>query len=144
MVEKVRKYLLEHVPLANEFKEILVDFLGEDPTSYSIEPILTDTIVKQYSDGGTLRQFIFQFSSREFYDNSVIQNIENLGFYENFSKAIEYNNYHGILPEIDGVQSIKCNSGGVLENAESGTAKYNIQMTIEYYKDNITNEIISI
>ena len=82
MIEKIRDYFKENVTLAEEFDNILVDFLGEDATSYSIEPIPVEPVLKSYADGGSLRQYVFQFGSREFYDDSVAQNINNLGFYE--------------------------------------------------------------
>ena len=144
MVEKLKEYFLEHVQLASEFKNILVDFLGEEATTYTIEPIPVETIVRPYSDGGSLRQFVFQFGSREYYDNGVAQNIDNLDFYDKFQDEIEYNNNHGILPNIEGIQSIECTTGGVLDGAESGTAKYIIQMKVKYYKDANKNKIISI
>lgn len=135
MVEKLKEYFIEHVQLASEFKNILVDFLGEEATTYVIEPIPEQEIVTPYTDGGSLNQFIFQFGSREFYDDGVAQNIENLDFYEKFKEEIEANNKNGILPDIEGIQSIECTTGGTLDGAESGTAKYIIQMKIKYYKE---------
>ena len=135
MVEKLKDYFMEHVQLASEFKNILVDFLGEEATTYVIEPIPEQEIVTPYTDGGSLNQFIFQFGSREFYDDGVAQNIENLDFSEKFKKEIENNNKNDILPDIDGIQSIECTTGGTLDGAESGTAKYIIQMKIIYYKE---------
>jgi hypothetical protein len=135
MVEKIKDYFIEHVQLASEFKNILVDFLGEEATTYTIEPIPVETIITPYADGGSLRQFVFQFGSREFYDDGVAQNIENLDFYEKFKNEIETNNKNGVLPDIDGIQSIECTTGGTLDGAESGTAKYIIQMKIIYYKE---------
>jgi hypothetical protein len=135
MVEKLKDYFMKHVQLASEFKNILVDFLGEEATTYVIEPIPEQEIVTPYTDGGSLNQFIFQFGSREFYDDGVAQNIENLDFYEKFKKEIETNNKNGVLPDIDGIQSIECTTGGTLDGAESGTAKYIIQMKIIYYKE---------
>jgi hypothetical protein len=135
MVEKLKDYFMEHVQLASEFKNILVDFLGEEATTYTIEPIPVETIITPYTDGGSLRQFVFQFGSREFYDDGVAQNIENLDFYEKFKNEIETNNKNGVLPDIDGIQSIECTTGGTLDGAESGTAKYIIQMKIKYYKE---------
>lgn len=135
MVEKLKEYFLQHVQLASEFKNILIDFLGEEATTYVIEPIPEQEIVTPYTDGGSLNQFIFQFGSREFYDDGVAQNIENLDFYEKFKKEIETNNKNGVLPDIDGIQSIECTTGGTLDGAESGTAKYIIQMKIIYYKE---------
>lgn len=135
MVEKLKDYFLEHVQLASEFKNILIDFLGEEATTYTIEPIPVEIINTPYVDGGSVRQFVFQFGSREFYDNGVAQNIENLDFYEKFQEEIETNNKNKVLPDIEGIQSIECTTHGVLDGAESGTGKYIIQMKIKYYKE---------
>lgn len=144
MVEKLKDYFLQHIQLASEFKNILVDFLGEEATTYVIEPIPEQEIVTPYVDGGSLCQFIFQFGSREFYDDGVAQNIENLDFYERFKEEIEYNNKNHILPDIDNIQSIECTTHGTLDGAESGTAKYIIQMKITYYKDKNTINYVSL
>ena len=45
------------------------------------------------------------------------------------------NNKNKVLPDIDGIQSIECTTHGTLDGAESGTAKYIIQMKIKYYKE---------
>lgn len=135
MVEKLKDYFKEYVSLAEEFKNILVDFLDKEAITYTIEPIPTDYKVTPYSDGGSLRQYVFQFSSREFYDESVAQQIENLGFYEKFQKEIEKNNNTGILPDIDGIQSIECLNYGTIQDVQTGTAKYGIQMRITYYEE---------
>ena len=84
MVEKIKEYFIENVRLADEFETILIDFLGNEAITYTIEPVPVEPIVRQYTDGGSLRQFVFQFGSREYYDNGVAQNIENLDFYEKF------------------------------------------------------------
>lgn len=135
MIEKIRDYFKSKVTLAKEFDNILVDFLGEDATSYSIEPIPVEPKLKPYTDGGSLNQYVFQFGSREFYDNSVAQNINNLGFYEKFQEEIETNNKNGVLPEITGIQSIECLNNGTIQDVQSGTAKYVIQMRITYEKE---------
>ena len=135
MIEKIRDYFKSKVTLAKEFDNILVDFLGEDATSYSIEPIPVEPVLKSYADGGSLRQYVFQFGSREFYDNSVAQNINNLGFYEKFQEEIETNNKNGVLPDIKGIQSIECLNNGTIQDVQSGTAKYVIQIRITYEKE---------
>lgn len=135
MIEKIRDYFKNNVTLAEEFDNILVDFLGEDATTYSIEPIPTEQVLKSYADGGSLRRYVFQFGSREFYDNSVAQNINNLGFYEKFQNEIETNNKNGVLPDITGIQSIECLNNGTIQDVQSGTAKYVIQMRITYEKE---------
>ena len=135
MIEEIRKYFLENVTLAKEFDNILADFLGDEATSYTIEPIPTDVVLRQYRDGGSLNQLIFQFGSREFYDNSVAQNINNLDFYEKFQEEIERNNKNNVLPDIKGIQSIECLNNGTIQDVQNGTAKYIIQMRITYEKE---------
>lgn len=135
MVDKLRQYFLNHVTLAEEFKRILADFLGDDATDYTIETIPIEPVLKQYADGSYLGQLTFQFGSREYYDDSDNQNIENLDFYERFQQEIEENNKNGILPDIEGIQSIECLSNGTIQDVENKTAKYIIQMRITYFRD---------
>lgn len=144
MVEELKKYFMENVTLAEEFKRILIDFLGDDATDYTIETIPIDPILKEYTDGSYLGQLTFQFGSREYYDDSDEQNAKNLEFYENFQKQIEYNNKHHILPNIDGIQSIECLSNGTIQDVENKTAKYIIQMRITYFRDNNDDSYISL
>lgn len=135
MVEKIKDYFIAHVRLAEEFETILIDFLGNEAVTYTIEPVPVEPVVRPYADGGSLRQFVFQFGSREYYDNGVAQNIENLGFYEKFKEEIEDNNKNGILPDIDGIQAIECLTDGTIQDVQNGTAKYIIQMRILYIKE---------
>ena len=135
MVDKIREYFLENVTLAQEFDNILADFLGDEATSYTIETIPVEPILRQYTDGSSLNQLVFQFGSREFYDNSVAQNINNLGFYERFQDEIETNNKNGVLPNIKGIQSIECLNNSTIQDVQNGTAKYVIQMRITYEKE---------
>lgn len=135
MVDKLRQYFIEHTTLEEGFKSILADFLGDDATDYTIETISIEPVLKQYTDGSYLGQLTFQFGSREYYDDSDNQNIDNLGFYERFQQEIEENNKNGILPNIEGIQSIECLSNGTIQDVENKTAKYIIQMRITYFKD---------
>lgn len=135
MIEEIRNYFLKNVSLTKEFDNILADFLGDEATSYTIEPIPVEPKLRPYRDGGSLNQYVFQFGSREFYDNSVAQNINNLGFYERFQEEIETNNKNGVLPNIKGIQSIECLNNGTIQNVQNGTAKYVIQMRITYEKE---------
>ena len=144
MIEKIKEYFINNVTLVEDFKNILVDYLEEDATSYVIEPIPVEPVIKQYRDGGSLNQFVFQFGSKEYYDSSETQNIENLDFYERFKNEIESNNKNGVLPDIKGIQSIECLNNGTIQNVQEGTAKYIIQMRITYYKDMYESEVPSL
>lgn len=135
MIEKIKEYFINNIQLAQEFENILVDFIGDDAVTYTIEPVPVEPVIRPYVDGSSLNQYVFQFGSREFYDNGLTQNIQNLNFYENFKNEIENKNKRGILPDIDGIQSIECLTDGSIQDVQSGTAKYIIQMRITYYKD---------
>lgn len=134
MVSEIRKYFFE-LGIIDENSNINVDFLSNEPIEYVIEPIPAEPIIKAYKDGGSLRQFVFQFGSREYFGADVIQNMANTEFYENFSALIEDNNKKGVLPNIKGIQSIECLNNGTINEDNTDNAKYVIQMRITYYRD---------
>lgn len=135
MIEKIKDYFIQNIQLAQEFENILVDFIGDEAITYTIEPIPVEPVIRPYTDGSSLRQYVFQFGSREYYDNGVAQNIENLDFYERFKNEIETKNKNGILPDVEGIQSIECLTDGTIQDVQNGTAKYIIQMRITYIKE---------
>lgn len=134
MISKIRQYFFD-LGIIDENSNINVDFLSNEPIQYVIEPIPVEPIIKPYKDGGSLRQFIFQFGSREYFGADVVQNMANTEFYEDFSALIEDNNRKGVLPKIDGIQSIECLSNGTINEDNTDNAKYVIQMRIIYYKN---------
>lgn len=135
MIEKIKDYFIQNIQLAQEFENILVDFIGDEAITYTIEPVPVEPVIRPYTDGSSLRQYVFQFGSREYYDNGVAQNIENLDFYERFKNEIETKNRNGILPDVEGIQSIECLTDGTIQDVQNGTAKYIIQMRITYIKE---------
>ena len=134
MISKIRQYFFD-LGIIDENSNINVDFLSNKPIEYVIEPIPVEPIIKPYKDGGSLRQFVFQFGSREYFGADVVQNMANTEFYEEFSALIEDNNRKGVLPKIDGIQSIECLNNGTINEDNTDNAKYVIQMRITYYKN---------
>ena len=134
MIDKLRNYFFE-LGIIDGNSNINVDFLSNEPIEYVIEPIPIEPILRQYADGSSLRQFVFQFGSREYFGADVIQNMKNTEFYEDFSELIEDNNKKGVLPNIKGIQSIECLNNGTINEDNTDNAKYVIQMRITYYKD---------
>ena len=134
MISKIRQYFFD-LGIIDENSNINVDFLSNKPIEYVIEPIPVEPILRQYADGSSLRQFVFQFGSREYFGADVIQNMRNTEFYEDFSELIEDNNKKGVLPKINGIQSIECLNNGTINEDNTDNAKYVIQMRITYYKD---------
>lgn len=134
MIDKLREYFFS-LGIIDENSNINVDFLSNEPIEYVIEPIPIEPVIRQYADGSSLRQFVFQFGSREYFGADVVQNMANTEFYENFSALIEDNNKKGVLPKIKGIQSIECLNNGTINEDNTNNAKYVIQMRITYYKN---------
>lgn len=134
MIEKIRNYLVEN-KIVDENCRVNVDFLGEEPTEFAIVPISVNPIVKKYIDGSSLRQYQFQLISCNDYGADAMQNMANSKFYEDLYSLIETNNNNGILPDIEGIESIECLNNGAILNVTTNTARYSIQMKITYEEE---------
>jgi hypothetical protein len=131
MIDKIRTYIAT-CPYLDQNGAIGVDYLGNSIINYSIEQIPVEPIVKRFVDGSKLKQLAFVFASREAWSADVITNLLNCKFYDDFSKWIEENNDSGILPEIDGIESIECKSTGYAYQVSETEARYQIQMLVLY------------
>lgn len=133
IIEALQAYFCQ-CPLLKEGK-IGVDYLGPLATEYSINPEVCTPIIKQYTDGGSLRQYQFSFMSVEYYSSDVLANIDNSGFYEVFADWVEQQDIDSNLPDVDGIQSIEVLSSAYLFAADEKTARYLIQCRITYLKN---------
>jgi hypothetical protein len=131
IIKAIREYI-EKCPYLHDGK-IGVDYL-ENEMAYSIEPSPVSPKDTNFIDDTGIKQFAFIFASRESYGQETIQNILNTEFYEDFSNWIEENDMNGILPEIDGIETIECLSTGYAYQTGIDTARYQIQLRITYYK----------
>lgn len=137
IIEKIREYFL-NCPLIDSQSRINVDYLGVDAVEYTIDSVPTDPVVKQYVDGGTLKQYTFVFGSREYYGPDTLQNMENSGFYESFSKWISEQSCIGNLPVLEAnKKSVRMETltSGYLFDASEESARYQIQARLIYYED---------
>lgn len=139
VIDSVRRFI-KTCPYLEEYNGVVkvgVDMLDKDATTYSIEEVPVNTVLKRYIDGSSLRQFVFVFASREIYGEDVTQNIENVGFYEDFSDWLDECTKEGKLPILDSgkkASKIEALTNGYLYDEESSTAKYTIQCKLEYMK----------
>ena len=142
-VTKLREYLFNIIKDINtEYKQINVDFLSDDINNYSLDKIPMVKEVERWITGDVLYKDVYSFRSRMDYSADVVSNIENIGFYELFEKIITKNNRNGILPDIEGIQSIICLNSGTMVKANTNTAEFDIQIQIEY-KD-VDEDIVSL
>ena len=120
---------------------VYIDFANdEEITTYSINEVPCNPVIKTYVTGDTENQFLFMISSIEAYGSERDNNASNLAFYEEFSKWIKENNKNGILPLLESDKNatkIKCLTGGYMfENAADATsARYIMQCQLIYDQD---------
>lgn len=135
IIEGVEKFFLNCDVLKDGC--LRVDFLGDRPVEYAIEVLPCDPVLKRYTGGDTVRQYLFAFGSREYYSQERLQNIENSSFYERFSDWVEEQSLAGNLPELpEGMeaQELKVLSSGYLFDGSMSNARYQIQLQLKYYK----------
>lgn len=143
-VTKLREYLFRVIlEIKENCLQINTGFLSNEPDNYSLDKIPIERVVERWIIGDTICRDIYSFRSRMNYSADVINNIENIGFYEIFEKKIKEKNLSGDLPYIDGIESIECLNCGSMNNANTNTAEFDIQIQI-IYKENIQPEVPSL
>lgn len=140
IIDCVRKFI-KTCPLlqvdSRDRVKLGIDYLDNDTTTYSLEEVPVNPIIKKYIDGSSIRQATFIFSSREPYGPELQQQLENSGFYEDFSEWISKCNANGILPILDSgkeCKNIEVITSGYAFNADSNNAVYQIQINLKYFK----------
>ena len=132
-VTKLRAYLMDIITeLIGQYGEMNINFLSSEPNNYSLDKIPVNPTTEQWIIGNFLKRDVYSFRSRMNYSTDTMTNIENIGFYETFEKIIKQKNDSNDLPEIDGIQSISCLNCGTMNNANTNTAEFDIQIQIEY------------
>lgn len=137
VIESIRDFIAG-CPLLKNGVLLNVDRLGATEIEYTVDGEITSPILRQYTDGSSLRQFEFVFASREKYGADTLQNIANSGFYEDFADWIETQSNAGNLPELGKYrvpQYIEVLSGGYVFDSDDSTARYQIQLKFVYYQD---------
>lgn len=120
-------------------KTLFVNYLGKN-VSLSIEDVPTETIVKRYTDGGSLRQALFLIASKEMYSRSIIENLRASGFYEQLSDWFEEQTFFGNLPCLPNglkAQKIEAITNGYCMSAdiEQQEQFYQVQCRMTYLKE---------
>lgn len=136
ITESIREYILGFPELKDGC--LLVDFLGNEPVEYTIEPIPCDPVLQKYTDGSCMKQFLFVFASREYYSEDIAVNLGNLEFYEHFEEWIEQQNKNSVLPELGEDReavSLEVTTCGYAFEADTNTARYQIQLKLTYEEE---------
>ncbi len=135
-ISKLREYLLNIIDTltSSTSSQINADMLSNDVDNYSLDKIPTDYKVEKWITGLEIHKDVYSFRSRREYSQDTINNLLNIGFFENFEEILKERNDEGILPDIEGIESIECLNCGTLNNADTNTAEFDIQIQITYRK----------
>lgn len=137
IIESIRNFI-KKCPHLEEFEgaiRIGVDYLDKESTTYSIEKVPSNPVVKKYVDSSCKKQELFIFSSRESYGQDVFNNIDNINFYEKFAEWIAEMNNKGEFPLLDGKREalkIEVTSNGYAFQTDIDKARYQIQLRLIY------------
>ena len=136
-ITKLRTYLFSIIDtlLTDNKYQINANMLSNEPNNYSLDKIPTSSTVEEWITGSRICRDVYSFRSRVGYSQDTINNLINVGFFEIFEKLISSNNEKGILPDIEGIQSIQCLNCGSMNNANTNTAEFDIQLQIEYKEE---------
>ena len=139
IIESVKNFILTCPHLA-ELAAVNVDFLPDSPDTYSIEEVPTNSVIQTYLDGSQERQYVFVFASRFYYSDETRNNIENSGFYEDFSDWLDEQTEKGNFPvmrEGFAPSKIEAMSSGYLFDVSGDltNARYQIQCRLIYDKE---------
>ena len=136
-ITKLRTYLFKIIDtlLTDNKYQINANMLSSEPNNYSLDKIPTASTVEEWITGTRICRDVYSFRSRVGYSQDTINNLINVGFFEIFEKIISSNNEEGILPNIEGIQSIQCLNCGSMTNANTNTAEFDIQIQITYKED---------
>lgn len=136
-ISKLRTYLFSIIDTLTTDKsyQINANMLDNDINNYSLDKIPTSSTVEEDITGTITFRDVYSFRSRMAYSQDTINNLLNIGFFEKFESIIKSNNNKGILPEINGIQSIDCLNCGTMNSADTNTAEFDIQLQITYEEE---------
>ena len=126
------KEFIETCPLLKNGK-VNVDYIKDKPQSYSIDETPVNPVLQNYADGGRQIQIQFDFSVQANF--SVLENIKNSKFCDDFTNWIYEQDKIGNLPKVEGINWITCTGRGTILQTTETTAIYVIPMQVVYDED---------
>ena len=137
-ISKLREYLFNVINTLTEDRnyQINADMLGKID-DFSLNKIPTEPEARpSWITGVKINKDVYSFRSRKAYSQDTINNLKNIGFFEQLEDKINTNNDEGILPEIENIESIECRSCGAMAINEDGTSSiFDITIQITYRKE---------
>lgn len=137
-IQAIKDYFQTYIDSADANKPLWVNYLNQEPVSYSIVPIAGTRKISTYVHGNSgEREFVFAFQSSRFTADEA-ERIGNIEFFETLAEWLDDQTELGNLPELPtgfNVSSVEALGDGYLfEQGDSQTGIYQIQMRMEYSK----------
>lgn len=100
----------------------------------SVDPVEAEKEYRRYTDGSSLRQFVFALTSKEVYGADSRDAIAETGFSQCFEEWLEEQNDKGIYPQLEGYTPLRTEmvSSGYLVSNETGIYRYQIKCRLIY------------
>ena len=132
-IGKLREFLFNIINTLTEDRnyQINADFLGNEG-NYSLDKIPTESVVEKWVTGEEIHRDVYSLRSRKSYSQDTINNLSNIGFFEDFENKIKSSNREGNLPDINGIERIECLNCGTINGVDGDEATFDIQIQITY------------
>lgn len=135
IIEGVKSFL-EGFPMLRN-KKLGIEFLGEKPERYAIFSLGKSSVIKKYTDGNSLNQFVFAIRLRYDYGNDAVKNARLNEFCEELGVWLAKCTKENKLPHIGyerSVLSIELLSSGKIKNTNYSDCVYEAECRIIYYQ----------
>lgn len=134
IAEGLRAFVITNEDLVDG-RGLWIDYMGGDPSGYSIVPQPGTRIVESYINGKTLREYPFALQSAEG-TRDDLERINSHKFFEGFAQWLEQQTVDGVFPELPSgltpelIEAVQW--GYLFEQGESGIGVYQIQCRLQY------------
>lgn len=81
IIEDIKRHLEKNCPLLSG-RKLNINCLGEKSGSLIVKTIPCEEVIREYADGASLKQYVFEICLRTSLDTDVIQNTETAVFME--------------------------------------------------------------
>ena len=132
IIEALREYIIQFPDLPEG--AVCVDFLGAEPSQFTLEAVPCDPVYRRYTDGGALKQYLFVFASRFYFGADVTLCMENQVFFEKLEAWVRSNDRAGILPKLSDAEAVRLDvvTSGYVFSESPDTARYQMQLRLIY------------
>ena len=134
-IQKIIDYVTDLIKeLNSDYLQVNADWLGIEASNYSVDKVPVDSNMEKWIIPCSVKRDVYTLRTRENYSSDVINNLQNIGFFEKLERKINSNNSKGIRPKISGIESITCLTAGALNSVDPSlkTAEFSIQVQITY------------